>query len=513
VALPALATLVICMWQLHLPNSLFGVHEYDDGVYIGAALRLVSGVVPYRDFVIVHPPGIVLLMSPVALLGRWLGTNVALAGAREITALVAAANVALAGFAVRHRGRRAALVAATGMACFPMSPAADSTLFLEPYLVAFLLVGVIAMFHEGRLASPRRLLLAGVLFGLAGTVKVWAVFVAVAAVLVALRRWRTAALPLVIGGLAGVTVPCLPFLLMAPHRFLRDVIGDQLERVVTGASVFSWGERVLWVTGMAGLTAFRAGDGVAVVAAALGVALVGVCLWRGRAGLQPADAMALLAAGGAVAALCFPNELYAHYVYFPAPFLAMVAGVAVSAGLGSGLPGPARRVDLAVVGACLLAGALLLPQQVGYARSHLAVAKDPTALNLVLSRDTCIVSDDAVVEISADLFVPRRAGCPAVLDPFGTWLADGPAYEPSYGDGQLVHGVYRLKFPAPFVDEWGRWLDEADYVVQLAPQGGYIPWTPALRAWFFANFKLVPSPSSSAWIYKHVGHQAPPPAP
>ena len=47
-----------------------GVTQYDDGVYLGAAIRFVSGVLPYRDFVFVQPPGIVVLMSPVALLGR-----------------------------------------------------------------------------------------------------------------------------------------------------------------------------------------------------------------------------------------------------------------------------------------------------------------------------------------------------------------------------------------------------------------------------------------------------------
>jgi alpha-1,2-mannosyltransferase len=44
-------------YQLTRPGYLLGVTEYDDGVNFGDALRLVSGVIPYRDFVMVQPPG------------------------------------------------------------------------------------------------------------------------------------------------------------------------------------------------------------------------------------------------------------------------------------------------------------------------------------------------------------------------------------------------------------------------------------------------------------------------
>ena len=66
---PGLVALGVCAYQLSLPNVLFGYHystgnPYDDGVYLGAALHLVNGVLPYRDFVLLHPPGITLLMTP-----------------------------------------------------------------------------------------------------------------------------------------------------------------------------------------------------------------------------------------------------------------------------------------------------------------------------------------------------------------------------------------------------------------------------------------------------------------
>jgi hypothetical protein len=62
--------LVLRLWQLSRPGYLFGVTEYDDGPYFGSAVRLVDGALPYRDFVLVQPPGIPLLMVPAALAGK-----------------------------------------------------------------------------------------------------------------------------------------------------------------------------------------------------------------------------------------------------------------------------------------------------------------------------------------------------------------------------------------------------------------------------------------------------------
>ena len=511
--LPALVTLAICTLQLSWHNVLFGVHEYDDGVYLGAALRLVSGVVPYRDFVIVHPPGIVVLMAPVALLGKLLGTNVALAAAREVTALVAAANVALAGLAVRHKGARATLVAAMALACFPMAPAADSTLFLEPYLIFFCLLAMTVMFSQGRLASPRRLAVAGLLLGFAFSVKVWAIAIVVAASLVCVRRLKTALLPLLAGCGVGAGAIYLPFLSLAPHQFVRDVFADQMQRVAPNSAAFPLGQRVLWMTGAGGLTSLKAAPSAAVAAGLVFAAAVAVVFVRLRRVLSAADAMVLMAAGGSVVTLLAPSELYPHYVYFTAPFLSLLLGATVAEaldGIGALRRLSSNRASVAVASACVLAGVFLIPQQLYYARAHLSDAKDPTGLTIAIPPGACIVSDESVVEISADLFMPAKRHCPALVDAFGTWLADGPSYEPQSGDSELVGGVYKLRFSAKFVREWGLWLNESDFVVQLAPEGGYVPWTTSLRQWFFQNFKPVRSPVADLWIYQHVGHASPP---
>jgi alpha-1,2-mannosyltransferase len=60
--IPALA---IRLFTLTRPGFLTQSTNYDDGACPGAAIRLTQGVLPYKDFALVQPPGIVLLMAPV----------------------------------------------------------------------------------------------------------------------------------------------------------------------------------------------------------------------------------------------------------------------------------------------------------------------------------------------------------------------------------------------------------------------------------------------------------------
>ena len=85
------------LFILTRPGLLTGVAEYDDGVYLGAAIRLTEGTLPYRDFAFVQPPGILLLVTPVALVGRIFSTAAALGLSRVLTVCASTACVPLAG--------------------------------------------------------------------------------------------------------------------------------------------------------------------------------------------------------------------------------------------------------------------------------------------------------------------------------------------------------------------------------------------------------------------------------
>ena len=108
------------MFLLTRPGFLTsGTVEYDDGVYLGAALRFVHGALPYRDFAFVQPPGILILSLPAALVGSMTSPAAGLAVARVLTVCASAACIPLAGNLVRYRGVLVTTVTCGLLAVFP----------------------------------------------------------------------------------------------------------------------------------------------------------------------------------------------------------------------------------------------------------------------------------------------------------------------------------------------------------------------------------------------------------
>src|SRR5215469_12679759 len=232
--------LVIRLFTLTRPGYLTGITEYDDGVYLGATLRMTEGAMPYKDFALVQPPGILLLMTPVALIAKLTTTVKALALARLLTALASAACVPLAGNLVRYRGTFVTLVTCGVLAVYPGDITSAHTLMLEPWMNLFCLVAMNAAFRRGHLARPSRLAWAGLALGFAGVIKFWAIAPAAALLILCLvtgsdraRRVR-AYLPALA---AGFVIPVLPFLLSAPSTFLRATLSDQAARLGSGVPI------------------------------------------------------------------------------------------------------------------------------------------------------------------------------------------------------------------------------------------------------------------------------------
>src|SRR5229473_1968532 len=84
--------LTLRLWLLFWPG-LMSVTQYDDGPYFGSAVRLVHGVLPYRDYAFVQPPGITELMSPAALESYLGSTAWALVIGRLLSVLAGTAAV------------------------------------------------------------------------------------------------------------------------------------------------------------------------------------------------------------------------------------------------------------------------------------------------------------------------------------------------------------------------------------------------------------------------------------
>src|SRR5919112_759301 len=82
-------------WLVLRHAGLGGLNHYDDGVYYAGAAALVSGRMPYRDFLFLHPPGILLALSPFAALGAVTSDSVGLAVARVAFWGIGALNAGL----------------------------------------------------------------------------------------------------------------------------------------------------------------------------------------------------------------------------------------------------------------------------------------------------------------------------------------------------------------------------------------------------------------------------------
>jgi hypothetical protein len=121
---------------------------YDDGVYYTAAAKLVFGDLPYRDFVLLHPPAITLALAPFAELGRLTSDREGMAVARVAFMLLGALNAALTARVASVLGRGAALVAGGFAAVWIHAAYVERTTLLEP-------LGTLALLTVLLLLQPR----------------------------------------------------------------------------------------------------------------------------------------------------------------------------------------------------------------------------------------------------------------------------------------------------------------------------------------------------------------------
>lgn len=518
----------IRLFTLTRPGSLTGITEYDDGVYLGGALRLTDGAMPYKDFAFVQPPGILLLMTPVALIAKLTTTVKALALARLLTALASAACVPLAGNLVRYRGTVVTLVTCGVLAIYPSDITTAHTLMLEPWMNLFCLLAMNAAFRRGHLAHPGRLAWAGLALGFAGAIKFWAV--APAAVLLVLclvtgqdrvRRVR-AYLPALA---AGFVIPVAPFLASAPMTFIHSTITDQADR--TGSAV-SIGIRLAHLTGLidifnnkgkfslnAGANSMYAagtsagiGDSsslgwLPVVATVMLVAVIAVgYAWQSRR-LTPLEWLSLITAVLASAAVLGYSAFFYHYPDFPAPWLALTLGGA--AGVLAGHP-VWRRVVIPVVGVAIVLVAALQIRET-FPQRH----SSAQAMAHLIPKGACVVTDEVSLTIAADRFANLPPGCPDIIDSLAETLV--------LSNGVSVQGGADTM--PQVVATWQTWLSKANYV-WLSPGHGSqrrIPWTHELSDWFNATFAtLGPYSPGTGQLYIritdcHSGVFYPDPAP
>jgi alpha-1,2-mannosyltransferase len=511
ITVAALLGLGLRIFQLTRPGYLTGFTQYDDGVYIGNALRLVNGVIPYRDFAMVQPPGSMLLMVPAALVGKAFGSVSALATARILTVGADTANVVLAGLLVRHRGPLAAGVASGGYAVYPAALNASQSLFLEPWLNLFCLLGAVLLFDGDQITGlaasgrpgrrTRGALWAGVCFGFAAAVKIWAAVPALVAWVLCLcvRRGRLAFAG---GFVAGFAVPCLPFLALAPSGFGRTVFLSELVQATHGR--VGANPRVADITGTIGLSSVGVNPRIwqGITAAAVLLLFVAVAWLRARrAGVRatPLDWFALVSTAVVTGMLFSPSEWYVHYAAFAGPFLVVLLALSAARLFAPGKPrrekpgkpGKAsRRIRLVSVTAVFTVLAIAaMGAADGYTVTTLYPARDLSQASALIPPGACVLTDTVAATIVIDRFTAGSPGCPAVVDTVGTLIATTHGKDFVAGPGVLEADtrVWQLAF------------EQAEYVWLLGNNGytgARIAWTPALLAYFVSHFRLIGLASS-----------------
>jgi hypothetical protein len=493
------------------PGFLFGVTEYDDGPYFGSAVRLVYGVLPYRDFILVQPPGITLLMSPVALLARVTGTAWGLAIGRILTVLASSAGVALAGLLVRHRGLLTVLITCGFLAVYPDSVAAAHTVLVEPWLVLFCLIGALAVFDGDKLAGTRRLAWGGVAFGFAGAIEPWAIVPVLLLLGLCLLHPQLSRVGAFAGGVAaGFLVPVLPFAAIGPRQFYESLITAQVGPRHGTPRV----GLVTRLTNMLGLVnPHGRGLGVTLVHTPALVVLIGLAVlafliagllaaWRvTRRTPSPLDWFAPLTTVLVLAMFLWPKQFHYHFAAFLAPFLALAIGLAAGNIVAALRPladdlGFGRWFARFAVGLAAVVLAVLAIAQASLESSvPKVIGPIPAAIDRIIPPGACVLTDEVSLTLLANRFVSDVPGCSQMVDGLGTDLGLSGGRTPTDGAGYVpaVAAVWRSAF------------DHAQYVWLSWAEIRRVAWTPSLRAYFASNFVEVYRSGARDVLYARKG--------
>jgi hypothetical protein len=425
-------------------GGLTGVGGYDDGVYYAAADALVHGRLPYRDFLFLQPPGVVLATAPFAALGALTSDAIGFAAAHLAFMAVGAGSAVLVASLLRRYGRAAAVLGGLFYAVFSPAVYAERSVLLEP-------LGTIGVLLALRLLQRtsghrREAVLAGVAVGAAVDVKIWYVVTAVVLAVFATGR-RT---PFLSGVVLAVAAGYLPFVAAAPGASVREIVLDQLGRPRAPQSLLFRAGEVL------GARAFGPVPVRTVAELLVAVALVAGAV---TALERSARVLAVLLAVDGLVLVAAPSW-FSHYAALTAPPLALCFGVAVSRLLRT-VPRPAARVALVVV---VVLGITALNE--GQDRRRIGTALPAAIVAGAAHTPGCVIADDptalaAMGVLSRDLAQPRCTVWPDVTG----WTYDR--------DGVRVGGrLLARRSNDVWQDDLMHYLESGQAVILVRPDTG-----------------------------------------
>jgi alpha-1,2-mannosyltransferase len=387
-------------------GGLLGIGDYyDDGVYYASATGLVHGQLPYQDFLLLHPPGMTLLLTPFAAMAQVIGDSYGFAFARLAWMLLGAANAVLIWKILRPIGSVAALFGGLSYAVLYPAVYVEKSTLLEGPATTALLIAMVLLEPVAQAGSvPRsRVFAAGALLGLAITIKIWGVLTLMIVLgwLLLVRRFRVA-LQVMIASAVSVTIICLPFFVGAPMAMWNQIVRDQFFRSRrVGITIFDR------LQGWAGLDIVDRSLPTAITVAAVTALLCAAALaWK-----YPVAQLAVLLMILQGALLLMTPAFFPQVPALTAPAVAITIGAAIGRLTALARAAPMR---IAIIGS--FAGALLV-----YASGYATVTFNRPFPDHFKAFTTvtpgCITADDQTALVLTDsLSRNLKRGCRFIAD-------------------------------------------------------------------------------------------------
>ncbi len=401
-------------------GGFLGLVGYDDGVYFGSAIALVHGVLPYRDYLLLLPPGMAVGLAPFAWLGTLIGDPAAFAVARVSCMLLGSTTTVLIALTAGRYSRAAGIAAGALYAVWIAAAVGEHNTDLHALQNLLLVLALYVLSRPGRI-GPRRASIVGVALGLATSVQLWqglTVLIVLWWILVRARgrgwdRLRPGVAFLAGAGIAFGVV-CLPFLIAAPEAMIRYVLLDQVSRPETGSPII---DRLRALDGLDLAPRLphvirRLESPWVVVTAAAGALALAVATARAFFWTRP---WAVLAVAMTVVILLTPS-FHGDYPSFVTPTAALVLGT----GLAGAVAWLARR-RASLGSAALVMVAILLVGMAGISvHRPTGTAVPLTSLERDLAGARCVSSDSpSLLILTSTLRRGLDAGCAIELDPGG----------------------------------------------------------------------------------------------
>lgn len=393
--------------------QLTGEGNYDDGVHFSGSLALVLGELPYRDFLFLHPPMILLALTPFAGLAQLTSDSVGFAAARVAWMLLGVFNATAITRILRPLGRLSAVAGGLAYALYFPAAYTESTTMLEGLANTFLLAALIFL-SRGR--STSRLVWAGLFLGLVPAVKIWGVvLIAAVIVWVGITRGLRSFAATVLAAATSCAAVLLPFFVAAPSSMWQMVVAAQLGRPEMASATV---EDRLW--SMLGLFGAPSNSPLTYALAGLALCVAAVSVWRNRH-LAFAWLGVALFVPAAVMLLLTPS-FYQHYSAILAIPFSLMVGAAVTVA-----PHPDGRLRwLGSVAMLPLVLAWGTAQSVHDVQSYTGRDIQFTALRPAVSAARgCVTSDDPAALIELNVFSRNvHRACPVWIDLTGHSYVD-----------------------------------------------------------------------------------------